>query len=135
MEGALAHQPGGGGVPEGGRAAVAERDLIAIGQAEQLAEARAHPADQVADRRLAVRGSHQRGLLGEPGQRLRADLRGPAAEAPVGGLQLGRDLGGEAVVGRHRAGDRLLTARVDLGLLVLRSVSYMHTSGDMRPAA
>ena len=60
VQGALAHEPGGGGVPEGGRAAVAERDLVAVGQAEELAEARAHAADQVADRRLAVRGAHQR---------------------------------------------------------------------------
>ena len=94
VQGALAHQPGGGGVPEGGRAAVAERDLVAVGQREELAEAGADAADQVADRRLAVRGAHQRRLLGELGERLGAHLRGPAAEAAVGGLQLGGDLGG-----------------------------------------
>ena len=32
VQGALADQPGRGGVPEGGRAAVAEDDLVAVGQ-------------------------------------------------------------------------------------------------------
>ena len=35
VQGALAHQPGGGGLPEGGRAAVAERDLVAVGKARR----------------------------------------------------------------------------------------------------
>ncbi len=38
VQGALTHQPGTGGVPEGGRAAVAESDLVAVGQGEKLAE-------------------------------------------------------------------------------------------------
>ena len=94
VEGAIADEPGGGGVPERRRAAVAEHDLVAVGQAEQLAEAVADRADQVADRRLAVRGAHQVGALGEPRERLRADLRGAAAEAAVGRLEVGGDLCG-----------------------------------------
>ena len=94
VQGALAHEPGGGGVPEGGRAAVAERHLVAVGQAEELADAGANPADQVLDRLLPVRGAHHRGALGELGQRLGTHLRGPAAEAAVRGLELGGDLRG-----------------------------------------
>ena len=40
VQGALAHQPGGGGLPEGGGAAVAEDDLVAVGQREQLGRGR-----------------------------------------------------------------------------------------------
>ena len=43
VQGALAHEPGGGGLPEGGGAAVAERDLVAVGQAEELGEAARAP--------------------------------------------------------------------------------------------
>ena len=48
-------------VPERGRAAVAEHDLVALGQREQRGQPVAHPADGVADRRLPVRRTHQRG--------------------------------------------------------------------------
>ena len=54
VQGALAHEAGGGGVPEGGRSAVAEDDLVAVGQREELAQAGAHAADELPDRRLAV---------------------------------------------------------------------------------
>ena len=41
---AIAHERQRRGVPEGGRAAVAERDLVAVGGAEELADAGAHAA-------------------------------------------------------------------------------------------
>ena len=44
---ALADQAAGGGVPERRRAAVAERDLVAVGQREQLAQAGADLADEL----------------------------------------------------------------------------------------
>ncbi len=85
-------QPAGRGVPEGRRAAVAERYLVAGGRAEELGEAGADLADERLDGLLAVGGAHHRGaVLREVRERLRADLGGTAAEAPVGGLQLGRD--------------------------------------------
>ena len=100
---ALADEPGGGGVPEGGGPAVAERDLVAVGEREELAQAGTHPADEALHRGLAMRGAHQGGArAGEMGQLLGADLRRAAAEAPVGGPDGGRDLkrsGG----GVHRA--------------------------------
>ena len=106
VEGAVAHQPGGGCLPKGGRAAVAERDLVTVGQREEIAEPVADAADQVADGSLTMRGPHHVGLLGERGQRLGADLRRPAAKTAVLGLQLGGDLGG-GLDGHRR--DRLLT--------------------------
>ena len=57
---ALVDQPERGGVPERRRPAVAEDDLVAVGHREQLAQPVAHPADQVLDRRLPVRGAEQR---------------------------------------------------------------------------
>ena len=84
-------QPARGGVPEGRRPAVAERDLVPVGRAEQLAQPGADLADERLDRLLPVRGAHRRGPLAQPRERLRADLRGTAAEAPVRGLQLGWD--------------------------------------------
>ena len=101
VQGALAHEPGGGGVPEGGRAAVAERDLVAVGQPEELAEAVADAADQVRTGAWRCEVPISVGALGERGERLGADLRGPAAEAAVLGLELGGDLGG----GRRRSSD------------------------------
>jgi hypothetical protein len=91
MERPVADEPGRGGIPEGGRAAVAERDLVALGQAEELVEARPDPRDQVPHGLLAVRGPHQVVLLRELGQRLRPHLRGAAAEASVGRLQVSWD--------------------------------------------
>ena len=66
------------------------------------------PRDEVADRRLAVRGAHQRGALGQRGKRLRADLRGSAAEAAVGRLQR-RPGSGWCQSSAAPSGDRLLT--------------------------
>ena len=43
----LLDQPERGGVPEAGRPPVAEHDLVAVGQREQLAHAGAHPARPV----------------------------------------------------------------------------------------
>ncbi len=103
VEGALAHEPGGGGVPEGGRAAVAERHLVAAGQREEVGEAAPHPGDQVAHRRLAVGSADQVRALGQRRQRLWAHLRGAAAETAVGGLQLGGNLNRVGGLRCHRA--------------------------------
>ena len=88
----LADQAGGGDIPERRGAAVAEHHLVPLGQREQRGQALAHPADQVADRRLPVGGSHQRGA----GRRQRVEVRGldlggSGAEAAVGRLQLRGD--------------------------------------------
>jgi hypothetical protein len=81
-----------GGVPERGRTAVAHHDLVAVGNAEQLAEALTHPPDQALHRRLAVRGAEQR----RPGRRervhlLRPHLGGAATEAAVCGQEVRGD--------------------------------------------
>ena len=69
---AVAHERQRRGVPEGGRAAVAERDLVALGRPEQLGDAGAHAPDERLDGLLAVRGAHERGVLaGEAGERRR----------------------------------------------------------------
>ena len=104
VQGALAHEPGGGGVPEGGRAAVAERDLVAVGQREELGRARrarARPGRGPAPG--GARCPSGPSCSASARQRLRAHLRGPAAEAAVGRLQLGGDLRGVGCRGRHRA--------------------------------
>lgn len=81
-----------GGVPERGRAAVAEDDLVALGDLEQVGEAGADAADQVLDGLLAVRGAEDRGAARHEGLELcAADLRRSAAEATVGGEEFGRD--------------------------------------------
>src|SRR5690606_13083681 len=74
----------GGRVPERGRAAVAEHDLVALRQAEELAEARAHPAHELLDRLLPVRGAEQLRMGLKVGELLGPDLRRPAAETSVG---------------------------------------------------
>ena len=90
---ALAHDPGGGGIPEGGGAAVAEHHLVAVGQREQLPQAGADAPDQLLDRLLPVRGSHQRRTLaGEVRQLLGTQPRRTRSEPAVGGLELLRDL-------------------------------------------
>ena len=111
---ALVDQPERGGIPERGRAAVAEDDLVAVGSGEQLLDAVAHAADQVLDRRLPVRGAEQ---VARSGQRLElfgADLDGPAAEATVLGLEVGGnrrvshgDQPSEAAIGRAQSRQRL----------------------------
>ena len=52
-------------VPEHGRAAVAEHDLPAVGQGEQLGEAAADVADEAFDRRLAMRRADDRRRRGD----------------------------------------------------------------------
>ena len=71
----LADQPEGGDVPERGRAAVAEDDLVALGQAEQGRPAVADPADGLLHRGLPVTGAHERGAGG--GQRVERAGAGP----------------------------------------------------------
>ena len=86
VERALADQPGRGGIPEGGGAAVAERDLVAVGQREELGEAVLHARDQVPDRRLAVRGPHQLGPLGELARASGRTFEGPQPKRPSAGF-------------------------------------------------
>ena len=86
-------QPEGGGVPERGRAAVAEQDLVAVGQREQLGQPVAQLADREAHRGLAVAGA-QVGRRTPRSARSTASGRtfdGPAAEAAVAGQQVGGD--------------------------------------------
>ena len=91
----LLDQPEGRDVPERRRAAVAEHDLVAVGQREQVGQPGPHPADEVAHRRLAVRGAHQRRAgRGERVEVRGLDLRRSGTEAPVGGQQVGGDLEG-----------------------------------------
>ena len=85
----LARRAERGRVPERGRAAVAERDLVPIGQREQLAQARANPRDERLDRLLAMRGAHHaRALCGQTRRAPGAHLRRAAAETAVGRLEL-----------------------------------------------
>ncbi len=58
MQRALAYQAARGGVPERGRAAVTEHDLVTVGEVEQLAQTRADRGHQLLDRLLAVRCAH-----------------------------------------------------------------------------
>ena len=50
----VADEAEGCDLPERGRSAVAEDDLIAVGKAEELRETRLYPAHEILDRRLAV---------------------------------------------------------------------------------
>ena len=85
-------EPERGDVPEHRRAAVAEHDLPPVGQGEQLGEAAADVADEVLDRRLAVRRADDRRRRGDDGvDLLGSHLRRSAAEPAVGGQQLGGD--------------------------------------------
>ena len=102
---ALADQAGRGRVPEGGRAAVAERDLVAVGRAEAARRGRRGRAPT-----RSLTGFWRCEVpitvaaLGEPRQRLGADLRGAAAEAAVGGLELVGDRRVRAWGRIHRRG-------------------------------
>ncbi len=92
MQRATLDETEGGRVPEGGRTAVAERHLVALGRREQLAEPRPDLADKILDRSLPVRGAHDRRAVGDQsGKRLKPHLRRPTAKAPVGGFQLAWD--------------------------------------------
>lgn len=80
-------------VPERGGAAVAEDDLVALGQGEQRGDALAYLADQVLDRGLAVGGAEEGRAGGGQGvQRLHPHLGGARAESTVGGLDVSRNL-------------------------------------------
>ena len=73
---ALLDQAERGGVPEDRRAAVAEHDLPAVGQSEQLGQPGAHGADEALHRRLAVRRADRPSAGGdERVDLLGADLR------------------------------------------------------------
>ena len=89
MQRALVDQPERRGVPERRRAAVAEDDLVAVGQREQLAQPVADAADEVLHRRLPVRGSEHIACGGQRLQLLRPHLGRPAAEASVVGFEVG----------------------------------------------
>jgi hypothetical protein len=90
--GALADKAERGDVPEGGRAAVAEDDLIALRETEQVGQTFADLTHEVPDRGLAVRGSeHRTTERGQVGDLLGANLAGPAAESTVLGQELGGD--------------------------------------------
>ena len=79
-------------VPEGRGAAVAQHHLVAVGQGKEPGEAVAHPPDQRADRRLAVRGAQVGGAgRGQRGHLLGTHLGRPAGEPAVGGLEAGRE--------------------------------------------
>ena len=89
VQGALAHQPARRGVPEGGGAAVAEHHLVAVGQREQLGAGppRTRPTTSLTGAWRWEVPSTDPGV-GQPGDRLGADLGGAAAEAAVGRLEL-----------------------------------------------
>src|SRR5262249_54755547 len=87
VQGGRVHGSEGRGVPERGRAAVAEHDLVAVGEREQLAKTVTYAADQVLHRGLAVRRAEQAGRGG--GQRLQllgSHLRRSGSETSVAGL-------------------------------------------------
>src|SRR5690606_29969006 len=80
-----------------GRAAVAEEHLVALRDAEEIGEAGAHPADEVLDGRLPVRGAEEPRVRLQVRELLGPDLRGSAAETAVGGEEVARNIDG-----RHR---------------------------------
>ena len=88
VEGAVTHQPGGGGVPEGGRAAVAERHLVAVGQPEQLTEpgADARRPDRArapGDARCPSRSARSASAASASGR----TFEGPQPKRPSAGLR------------------------------------------------
>ena len=82
----LADQPDGGGVPECGRAAVAEGDLVAVGSAKSSASPLRTRADQVPHRRLAVRGAHQVRRSASAARASGRTLEGPQPKRPSAGF-------------------------------------------------
>src|ERR671914_97720 len=79
-------------IPQDRGTAVAEDDLIVVGQREQLREALFEPAHHGADRGLAVTRSEKAGCaLRERLDRLRPHLGGAGAEPAVGRPQLARN--------------------------------------------
>ena len=99
----------GGGVPERRGAAVAEDHLVAVGEGQQLGEPVAQRTDLELHAGLPVRGAEVRAPLGRIGRcqqrlnRLGPDLGRAAAEAAVGGQQVGGDLDLGGGGGSHRA--------------------------------
>src|SRR3954453_7346376 len=89
MQRAFVDQPERRGVPKRCRAAVAEDDLIAVGQREQLAQSVPDAADEVLDGGLPVRCAEQVDGGGQRLQLVRADLGRSAAEASVAGFEVG----------------------------------------------
>ena len=86
---ALLDQPEDRRVPEGRGPAVAEHDLVAVGQGEDLGQQVAQARDHELHGRLAVAGAQELGPGGGQGvHRLRTDLGRPAAEAAVGRLEV-----------------------------------------------
>jgi hypothetical protein len=135
---ALAHEAQRREVPERGRAAVAERDLVPVGQVEQLGEARADAPDERAHRRLAVGRAEQRATDRGQGLDLRgADLAGAGAEPAVDRQQVGgdgdrRDRGG-GVVGLGHGADDTASGAVGAGPPTL--VASDDDESDEREAA
>ena len=102
MLAALFDQTEGGGVPEGGGAAVAQDHLVAVGEGEQLLHGVAQPAHHELDRGLAVAGPEVVGGLGGQGShRFGAHLGGPATEPAIRGEQVGGN--GDGGDGGHGA--------------------------------
>ena len=107
---AAVDEPEGGGVPERRGAAVAEQHLVAVGEREQLGQPVAERAHLELHPGLPVGGAEV--VAAGRGQRLDglgADLGRAAAEAPVGGQQVDRDLdvgerGGHLAMMADRAG-------------------------------
>ena len=101
---ALVDEPEGGGVPERRGATVAEQHLVAVRQGEQLGQPVPQRPHLELDAGLAVRGAEV--LAAGARQRLhrlRAHLRGSAAEAAVERQEVGWDLDLRDGVGGHRA--------------------------------
>ncbi len=89
---AFPHQVERGRVPEGGGTTDAEHDLVAVGQREQVSEARTDATDQTAHGLLPVRSAKQRRSgRGELSDRFGTDLGRSAAETPVNRTQLPGD--------------------------------------------
>ena len=92
MQRALADQAAGGGVPERGRAAVAQHHLVPVREREQLRDAGADATHELANRLLAMRGADdRRARAGDVLELLGPHPGGAGSEAPIQGLELVRD--------------------------------------------
>ena len=90
-----------GDVPERGGAAVAEDDLVAVGQREQRGQAVADPLDQRRDRGLPVRGAEVADAR-TPASAASASgrtLDGPQPKRPSAGVTSGEDDGSHPAIG------------------------------------
>ena len=78
------------GIPERGGTTVAEDDLVALGEREQVFQTTAHASDDVLDGLLPVAGAeHGRTDVDQGLQLLGANLGRAATEASVGGKKIG----------------------------------------------